>query len=381
MAPRKLLALALAALLSAEPSLTVVYAETGDVAPIVSDSGSALPETLPGLGMEESVVAAPAAETGAVSDTGSVVDSGASVPVPELESASGAEAPVVDSGAVVSDSGPTATGESLPEAASDVVLPEAPVEAAPMALAAEASAAVGPEWVPTVESTVSGGNWSDVTSWVGGRVPSQSDEVRINPGATIYVDGDRSVARIFVSSGSSLRNANCYWCGARVLTVSGPFNNSGSVRHYSDDGNGYYSTLAVRALGDVRSSGTWKAPLMLASSDPRALSGFFDADAQFLSGASVSGDFRFSGTATNSSTGTVALSPGSVAAFGRVAGNPWLMDAPSAEVRLSGNLATSLSGSLGRLVLEPGSHYVESDLAVSAGVQANQSGTSLRNAN
>lgn len=53
----------------------------------------------------------------------------------------------------------------------------------------------------TIQSAASG-NWSQTTTWVGGVVPSQTDDIEIVSGHAITIDALAQVNNILITSGS-----------------------------------------------------------------------------------------------------------------------------------------------------------------------------------
>jgi hypothetical protein len=59
----------------------------------------------------------------------------------------------------------------------------------------------------TITSTATGGNWNSTSSWIGGVVPTASDDVVIASGATIIVDGSRDAKSLDIR-GTLMFNSN-----------------------------------------------------------------------------------------------------------------------------------------------------------------------------
>ncbi|WP_190242568.1 T9SS type A sorting domain-containing protein [Hymenobacter lapidiphilus] len=77
-----------------------------------------------------------------------------------------------------------------------------------------------------VSSTATGGNWSDPASWVGGAVPTATDDVTIVGGATVTLDVAASAASLTVAAGGSLLNSATT---GYSLAVGGSVTNNGTL--------------------------------------------------------------------------------------------------------------------------------------------------------
>ncbi|NVO85947.1 T9SS type A sorting domain-containing protein [Hymenobacter terrestris] len=91
------------------------------------------------------------------------------------------------------------------EAATRVTLPTPAAEARPTAPAKPRTVKRG--ILADISSTATGGNWSDPTSWVGGAVPTATDNVNIVNGATVTLDVAATAASLTIATGGSLLNS------------------------------------------------------------------------------------------------------------------------------------------------------------------------------
>lgn len=71
--------------------------------------------------------------------------------------------------------------------------------------------AAGEEAVQNIVSTASGGNWSSPSTWIGGVVPTDADDVTITAGATVTVDTSAVAANVTVGTTGSLTGAKRLW--------------------------------------------------------------------------------------------------------------------------------------------------------------------------
>lgn len=62
-----------------------------------------------------------------------------------------------------------------------------------------------------ISSTASGGNWSSPSTWIGGAVPTDADDVTITAGATVTVDTSAAAANVTVGTTDSLTGAKRLW--------------------------------------------------------------------------------------------------------------------------------------------------------------------------
>jgi G8 domain. len=76
-----------------------------------------------------------------------------------------------------------------------------------------------------IQSTPSGGNWSESSTWIGGRVPDAGDDVVIN--GPVRLDSDRSCRNLTVNPSGALRNVTHNTLTANSLTNRGTVENGG----------------------------------------------------------------------------------------------------------------------------------------------------------
>ncbi len=109
----------------------------------------------------------------------------------------------------------------------------------------------------TISSTAAGGLWSDPSTWQGGFVPGQGDDVIVL--GPVRIGSPAACAGLYVdTSGQVIADASP---GARTLAVHGALVNDGLV---SDDGN-YW--LELELYGDVQQGGAWSTHLITFAGD------------------------------------------------------------------------------------------------------------------
>jgi len=87
-----------------------------------------------------------------------------------------------------------------------------------------------------ISSTLSGGDWTDPLTWVGGSLPGANDDVIINGPVAVPT---ASCQNITITSGGVLFNA----VSASTLTVSGNLINEGTIRNHLTSGYGFSINL------------------------------------------------------------------------------------------------------------------------------------------
>lgn len=80
-----------------------------------------------------------------------------------------------------------------------------------------------------ITSTTLGGNWSEPTTWVGGVVPTASDNVMI--GGNVVVDYNSECHDLTIQAGNSLQSGTGFY---QNLTVNGVLNNGGTIQNNGD---------------------------------------------------------------------------------------------------------------------------------------------------
>ncbi|RKY55765.1 MAG: hypothetical protein DRP96_12065, partial [Candidatus Neomarinimicrobiota bacterium] len=100
----------------------------------------------------------------------------------------------------------------------------------------------------SISSTTTGGKWSESTTWIGGIVPTGTNDVIIQ--GPVIVDVDAACNNLLVESGVTLENYSYF---DRTLVVNGSLTNKGLVR----DGATYHTfTLDIR--GNITNNGQWE---------------------------------------------------------------------------------------------------------------------------
>jgi hypothetical protein len=114
----------------------------------------------------------------------------------------------------------------------------------------------------TIQSTVTGGAWSDATTWMGGVVPTCSDVVLISNGATVTVTSETAnSAGVTVNFGGTLAvsggtlnigctNNNAPFINNGTLTVSGGAVNVNGNIQISDNSNFTHSAGTITIDGN-----------------------------------------------------------------------------------------------------------------------------------
>ncbi len=102
-----------------------------------------------------------------------------------------------------------------------------------------------PSMAVQIHSSVSGGNWTQPSTWIGGIVPAENDTVIIN--GTIDLDVNATCKKLIVSAQGILRNI---FTTSYKITVTGDCYNYGTIMN-----NG--SKLVLYISGNVIQSGSW----------------------------------------------------------------------------------------------------------------------------
>jgi hypothetical protein len=101
----------------------------------------------------------------------------------------------------------------------------------------------------TITSKTSAGNWEDASSWVGGAVPTQNNDVVI--AGTISVTSSNSACRnLTINSGTFLQNGG--GLGWVTLHIYGSITNNGTIRN---NPTAYLFNIELR--GDIHNNGIW----------------------------------------------------------------------------------------------------------------------------
>ncbi len=96
-----------------------------------------------------------------------------------------------------------------------------------------------------ITSTTSGGNWSETNTWIGGVVPTASDNVIIN--GEVVLDQNSECNDLFINAGKILRSSTGFY---QNLTVNGNLSNSGTIQNNDD------TDLNLILKGNLNNNGT-----------------------------------------------------------------------------------------------------------------------------
>jgi len=96
-----------------------------------------------------------------------------------------------------------------------------------------------------IVSTTAGGLWTETTTWIGGVVPTASDDVIID--GTVEVNGGWECKNITVNSGKILTTS----INVSTIKVNGNVINNGTIQ------NNDWMAFYVEVLGDITNNGLW----------------------------------------------------------------------------------------------------------------------------
>ncbi|WP_210516807.1 beta strand repeat-containing protein [Hymenobacter terricola] len=195
-----------------------------------------------------------------------------------------------------------------------------PLAAAPV-LAELPSPPVARRGMAAISSTATGGNWSDPATWVGGAVPTATDDVTIAAGATVTLDVAATAGSLTVAATGSLLTSTTT---AYSLQVAGSVTNNGTLDLSNSATIG--SDLRFTGAGSVTFGGTGTTDLQTVSLAKAVRADVVDMSLPTLSvkGSATSGDgFLSTRTTTNTvddMTGTLKIS-GTATISNKVFGN------------------------------------------------------------
>jgi hypothetical protein len=142
----------------------------------------------------------------------------------------------------------------------------------------------------TITSTATGGNWNSTSSWIGGVVPTASDDVVIASGATVIVSANILVNNISILSGGKLTIQN-----NKVLTIYGNVIINTSAEFNAGSGNNESTTIKV--FGNFTNQGTanfWKSDVVIAG-NLNTTSSILHQNGNILVGGNVSANISGGG--------------------------------------------------------------------------------------
>jgi trimeric autotransporter adhesin len=212
-----------------------------------------------------------------------------------------------------------------------------------------------------IASTATGGNWSAPTTWVGGVVPTATDDVTIVGGATVTLDVAATCGSLTVATtGSLLTSATT----AYSLTVAGSVTNNGTLDLSASTTIG--SDLRFTGAGDATFGGTGTTDLQTMSLAKSVRADIVDMNLPTLSvkgTAAATDGFLFTRTTgttpADDMTGTLKIS-GTATLSNRVFGN-----APAYIIPATGGFW--LSNPNYTVVAQTGSPTINGLLRLSAG--------------
>ncbi len=103
----------------------------------------------------------------------------------------------------------------------------------------------------TVTSTGAGGNWDASGTWIGGVVPTASNDIVIAGPVGVATGTGLTCRNLTVNSGASLFNRTGYAWPDQILIVNGTVTNNGTIRNEGGIG------LILKVQGTISNSGTW----------------------------------------------------------------------------------------------------------------------------
>jgi hypothetical protein len=144
----------------------------------------------------------------------------------------------------------------------------------------------------TITSTGTGGNWNATSSWIGGVIPTATDDVVISSGSTVTVTADAFAKSINVSGGELTIN------DSEILTVYGNIDISSTGQFNAGTGNS--DSAIIKVYGNFTNLGTanfWKSTVIIAGNLSTA-STILQNNGNIIVGGNVSGVIDGSGSGT-----------------------------------------------------------------------------------
>ncbi|MCF6268192.1 MAG: T9SS type A sorting domain-containing protein [Melioribacteraceae bacterium] len=102
----------------------------------------------------------------------------------------------------------------------------------------------------TISSTSSGGEWNATTTWVGGIVPTVSNDVQIN--GVVSIEGNNSCRNLTISTNGILQSRYYYAGYWRHLFITGNLINNGVIRNHPSGGD----LLVINLSGNLTNNNT-----------------------------------------------------------------------------------------------------------------------------
>jgi hypothetical protein len=205
-----------------------------------------------------------------------------------------------------------------------------------------------------ISSSVTGGNWSNPVTWIGGIVPSNLDNVTITDGATVIIDTTAQALSVTIGTGGAA--ATLLWdaAAARTLTV-GMSVTIASNGAFQSAGTGTVTTHSLSLSGDLVNNGV----LDFSTNSNTAAAGitFTGANNSNFGGTGTTTDIRML-TVNKTSGGIVELNPSNFTVQGLATDVAGFLSLTNGIFKLSGNFTmTNRVFPVGAYVINAGTEF------------------------